>query len=111
MSSQLTPQQLETLHALESTIPKDLFDRAEFLARFERYLPELAAGLEAVYPNANVLPRLLGIMLAHHTERSVALRQLDYQRLLAPDWFERPESIAFVAYTERFAGDLNGVHG
>ena len=110
MSSQLTPQQLETLHALESTIPKDLFDRAEFLARFGRYLPELAAGLEAVYPKADVLPRLLEIMLAHHTERSVALRQLDYQRLLAPDWFERPETIAYVAYTERFAGDLNGVH-
>lgn len=109
MSSQLTPQQLETLKSLEPTIPSDLPQRTEFLARLERYLPELWAGLAAVYPNADVLPRLLGIMLEHHAERSDALRQLDYQRLLAPDWFERPETIAYVAYTERFAGDLNGV--
>ena len=107
MSSQLTTQHLETL---ESTIPSDLPERAEFLARLARYLPELEAGLAAVYPNARVVPRLLEIMLGHHAERSTALRQLDYQRLLAPDWFERPETIAYVAYTERFAGDLNGVH-
>ncbi len=110
MSSQLTPQQLETLHALEPAIPSDLPERTEFLARLGRYLPELEAGLAAVYPQADVWPRLLRIMLGHHTERSAALRQLDYQRLIAPDWFERPETIAYVAYTERFAGDLNGIH-
>ena len=110
MSSQLTPQQLETLQTLESTIPNDLPERPKFLARLKRYLPELEAGLSAVYPQADVLPRLLEIMLGHHAERSAALRQLDYQRLLAPDWFERPETIAYVAYTERFANDLNGIH-
>jgi amylosucrase len=37
------------------------------------------------------------------------LRALDQERLLAPDWFQRPEVIAYVAYTERFAGTLKGV--
>ena len=110
MSSQPTQQQLQTLHALEPAVPSDLPERAEFLARFKRYLPELQAGLEGVYPHTDVLPRLLKIMLDHHAQRSATLRQLDYERLLAPDWFERPETIAYVAYTERFAGDLNGVH-
>ena len=110
MLSQLIQQHVETLQTLEPTIASDLPERAAFLARLARYLPELQAGLEAVYPHADILPRLLGIMLMHHAQRSTALRKLDYERLLAPDWFERPETIAYVAYTERFAGDLNGIH-
>jgi amylosucrase len=110
MSSQLTTQQLETLRDLQHHIPLDTPQRSTLENRLARYLPELEAGLSAVYPQADVMPRLLGIMLGHHTQRSAELRELDEQRLLAPDWFERPETIAYVAYTERFAGDLNGIH-
>jgi amylosucrase len=81
-----------------------------FSLRLERYLPELYAGLEPVYPDApGLLERLLPILTAAHQARPADLKRLDAKRLLAPDWFQRPEMIAYVAYTERFAGTLKGI--
>jgi amylosucrase len=109
MSSPLSINQLELLRALEQRIPENLCARADFVSRLERYLPELTAGLNTVYPNSGVLEQLLEVMVRNHAARSESLRRLDYERLLAPDWFQRPETIAYVAYTERFAGTLEGV--
>ncbi len=108
-SSPLSTQEAALSDSLESQIPADLPGRAEFVSRFERHLPELLTGLNAVYASPDLLTRLLEIMVNHHRERTEDLKALDYQRLLAPDWFQRPEMIAYVAYTERFAGTLNGV--
>ncbi|NJK44483.1 MAG: alpha-amylase [Pleurocapsa sp. SU_196_0] len=109
MSSPLSAHHLELLRTLKRQIPDDLPVRDEFIARLERSLPELLAGLKAVYNDANLLENLLEVMVRNHTARSDSLRRLDYERLLAPDWFQRPETIAYVAYTERFAGNLRGV--
>jgi amylosucrase len=109
MSSPLSTHHLELWRTLKRRIPDDLPARHEFIARLERHLPELLAGLKAVYNDASLLENLLGVMVRNHTERSESLRRLDYERLLAPDWFQRPETIAYVAYTERFAGNLRGV--
>jgi amylosucrase len=108
-SSPLSDAQLETLQQFEHQIPKTAVEREVFIARLKRYLPELLKGLNVYQPTQKQLERLLEIMLEHHKNRDSSLRALDQERLLAPDWFERPEMIAYVAYTERFAGTLNGI--
>jgi amylosucrase len=99
------------LEHLDSIIPIDLPDRGLFTARLERYLPDLIDGLKPVYQkNLDAMfERLLQIMIAAHLERSSELKTLDLKRNLSPDWFEQPDMIAYVAYTERFAGNLKGV--
>jgi amylosucrase len=99
------------LEHLDSKIPSDLPDRGLFTARLERYLPDLIEGLKPVYLKKldAMLEQLLQIMIAAHLERSSELKTLDLKRNLSPDWFEQPEMIAYVAYTERFAENLKGV--
>jgi amylosucrase len=109
MSVALTPEQRVLLTHLESHVPNDLPERATFLLRLERYLPELLEGFTIIYPQPGALEKLLETMVKNHRERSAYLRRLDEARLLTPDWFQRPDTIAYVAYTERFAGNLNGV--
>nr|WP_235750618.1 amylosucrase [Nigerium massiliense] len=41
--------------------------------------------------------------------RPEELRQLDEARLLRPDWLQQPGMIGYVAYADRYAGDLQGV--
>ncbi|HEX2864850.1 MAG TPA: alpha-amylase family protein [Deinococcales bacterium] len=84
-----------------------------FAARLERYWPELLEGLRPVYGRhpgfEGLLERLRGVLVEAHAARSDGLRALDLRRMLSPDWFERPGMIGYQAYTERFAGSLNGV--
>jgi amylosucrase len=51
----------------------------------------------------------LTIVARHYAERPSELRMLDLDRLAEDDWFQLPEMIGYVCYTERFAGDLKGV--
>ena len=51
----------------------------------------------------------LSIVARSYAERSSELRMLDLQRLAAEDWFQQPDRVGYVCYTERFAGDLRGV--
>jgi amylosucrase len=37
------------------------------------------------------------------------LHALDQRRILQPDWFAQPDRVGYIAYADRFAGDLNGV--
>jgi amylosucrase len=111
-SSFLSPTHTRLLARLEHSIPADTVDRNLFIARLGRSLTDLLDGLEPVYGRTNLAPmlaQLLGILLEHHQSRDTELRRLDLERTLAPDWFERPEMIAYVCYTERFAGNLKGV--
>jgi amylosucrase len=109
-SQSLNTAQRLSLDKLAANVPAMLPELNTFLARLERFLPELSEGLEQVFPQAdNVLETLLPILVKHHSERPEFLRELDLKRTLAPDWFERPDQIAYVAYTERFAGNLKGV--
>ena len=110
ISQSLSSEQRGVLENLLGQVPADLPELNTFLARFERYLPELSEGLEDVFAHSNdVLEKLLPILVKHHRQRPEFLRELDLKRTLAPDWFERPDQIAYVAYTERFAGNLTGV--
>ncbi len=112
LSSPLPPTASALLDHLERRIPADTPDRELFTVRLERYLGDLISGLGTVYDSPQlepILTRLLEIMLLHHRARNASLKHLDLERTLAPDWFERPEMIAYVCYTERFATNLRGV--
>jgi amylosucrase len=86
----------------------------ELLARARRWGPDLERGVRAVYdePTASLLiERLAGVVARGWAARSEALRARDRERLLTPDWFQRPDAIGYVAYADRFAGSLAGVGG
>lgn len=82
-----------------------------FGLRLARYEPGLAESLQSVYGEraAGLVERLRDIMWMAAQERPHDLRLLDEARLLSPDWLQRPDMVGYVAYTERFAGTLNGV--
>jgi amylosucrase len=110
ISQSLSAVQRHSLEKMSADVPATLPELNTFLARLERFLPELSEGLGSVFANPDdVLEKLLPILVKHHSERPDDLRELDLKRTLAPDWFERSDQIAYVAYTERFAGNLTGV--
>jgi amylosucrase len=83
---------------------------AVFAARVERWLPDLEAALAPLYDDpAAVRDRLLDLSAKAFAARDEELHALDLRRYLAPDWFQRPETIGYAAYADRFAGDLRGV--
>jgi amylosucrase len=89
----------------------DASERGLFTARLRRYLPDVVSGLAEVYPYAlnKTLDDLISVMLEHHEGRDAALKALDTERMLNPDWFLQPDMVGYVLYTERFAGNLAGV--
>ena len=88
-------------------------DRTVFLARLERYWPDLVAGLSAAYGShaATVAPRVVDLAVAGFLARPAELRLLDLRRHVCPDWFQSQRMLGYAAYTERFGGDLAGVAG
>lgn len=81
----------------------------DLLARFDRWAPDLIEALDEIYDLDTVLPRVIDVIAATHAARPADLRERDRVRLLNPDWFARPDMLGYVAYADRFAGDLAGV--
>ncbi|HYN57513.1 MAG TPA: alpha-amylase family protein [Motilibacterales bacterium] len=84
-------------------------DAAQVLARWERWGADLVNALATVYPQDGVGERVVEIIAAGHSGRTAALRARDRERILSPDWFQRPDAVGYACYTDRFAGTLNGV--
>ena len=81
-----------------------------FAARLKRWLPDLEAALAPLYDDPGaVRDRLVHLAAVGFASRPEELHALDLKRSLAPDWFQRPEMIGYAAYTDRFAGTLDGV--
>lgn len=101
--------------AIEQRVRADLSDGEAdaLLARIERYLPDAAEALRAVYGSdhdvEHVVSELLEIVVAAAAARSDELRRLDRRREIAPDWFQSERMLGYVLYVDRFAGDLSGV--
>ena len=84
--------------------------RRLFDLRLERWLPDLDAALVPLYAEPALVRERLVLLAAHaFAAREDDLHDLDLRRSLAPDWFQRPETVGYAAYAERFAGDLAGV--
>ncbi len=89
----------------------DAAERDTLRLRIERYTPDLCDSLVAVYGAAAgpTYERLLRLIVAAHEARSAELRLLDEERLLSPDWLQRPEMVGYVAYADRYGDTLAGV--
>lgn len=88
---------------------KDIFD-----LRLKRSANDLWPMLEQLYgahPDYQAMRNdLLDEMRRAWKARSADLKNLDLERDLEPDWFQRPDMLGYVFYIDRFAGDLQGVH-
>ncbi len=81
----------------------------DLLARMDRWLPDLAAGLAEVYDEPGLVDRVVTLLVKAHHARPAHLRARDAARVLRPDWFQLPQTVGYAAYADRFAGDLPGV--
>jgi amylosucrase len=84
----------------------------ELLARARRWGPDLEAGVRAVFDGAladELVGRLAEVVATGWLARPDSLRARDRERLLTPDWFQRPDALGYVAYADRFADTLAGV--
>src|SRR6476661_8127932 len=89
-------------------------DRETIELRLERWCDDLVAALTVLYPDRDVSAltlRLVERAVAAHRVRSPELRRLDQRRLLRPDWLQQPGMFGYACYTDRFAGDLEGLRG
>lgn len=84
-------------------------DDLDLLDRFDRYAPDMLDALAEVYPLDDVLPRLIEILATEHKVRSHDLHQRDRERVLEPDWFQQPNTVGYVCYTDLFAKNLKGL--
>lgn len=88
-------------------------DRQLFQLRLARGFQNLYDALEPLYGARDdfdaFMGRLLFSLAEHYRDRPEALKTLDLERELTPDWFQRETMIGYVAYAERFAGTLAGV--
>jgi amylosucrase len=84
-----------------------------FRIRLERFFTELHDPLAALYGADPRFPAqwdaLLDAMARAAAERAPELRALDHEREITPDWLQREQAIGYVAYADRFAGNLDGV--
>ncbi len=88
---------------------KNEAESAALLSRFDRWVGDLYDGIAAVYAVDETLPKVIDVIADIYKSRSAELRARDSARILNPDWFQREDAIGYVAYTDLFAGDLNGV--
>ncbi len=81
----------------------------DLLARMDRWLPDLTAGLAEVYDEPALIDRVVTLLVEAHDSRPENLRARDRARVLRPDWFQLPSTVGYAAYADRFADDLQGV--
>lgn len=88
-------------------------ERRAFELRFERYFSNLYESVVGPYGWHErfepFLVRLVEVMARGFMERPEPLRDLDFERELTPDWFQRQQIIGYACYVERFGGTLQGV--
>lgn len=83
----------------------------ELLARWDRWSEDLVDGLADIYDVGSTLPRIAQVIAEAHLSRPAELIARDRARVLHRDWFQEPGTVGYVAYTDRFAGTLEGIEG
>lgn len=88
-------------------------DQQLFELRLERYFQNLFDGLKPVYGRRSdfdtVVEELIVRLAEWYIARPEELKELDMERDLTSDWFQRESMIGYVFYVERFAGTLKGI--
>jgi amylosucrase len=84
-----------------------------FHIRLARFFTELRDPLGTLYgDDPRLEPALQGLLEAMartSAERAPALKALDHEREITPDWLQREQALGYVAYADRFAGTLQSV--
>ncbi len=84
-----------------------------FRVRLEAGIADGLRPLTHLYGNRSDFESWLGqfleIVAKGYAKRPFDLKLLDQKRLQQPDWFQQSHMLGYVAYTDRFAGTLNGV--
>lgn len=84
-----------------------------FLLRLESYFEDLYLPLVQLYGERadfqQQFEALFDEILDAYVARPELLRLLDLERQFMPDWFQRPNIVGYVCYTDLFAGTLTGV--
>ncbi len=86
--------------------------QAAIQRRLERWWPDVMSGLQVYAGRTDpdlLEARVLSLVERANQARRPALKALDEQRQLRPDWFQEPRMLGYVAYADRFAGTLKGV--
>jgi len=82
----------------------------DLLDRFDRWGADLIEGLRGVYDLEYLMPLLVEVMAKNHKARDTDLQQRDRERVLQPDWFQAPDTIGYVCYTDLFDQNLTGLN-
>lgn len=103
----LATQSAAPLHGLEP------LEQAIFRLRLEQQWEDIVRPLHLLYGQRDDfqqwLAHFLHLTAAAYAARSPELRHLDLQRVHQPDWFQQPNMVGYVAYADRFAGNLPGI--
>jgi amylosucrase len=101
----LLSEELRELEPLEQAI---------FRTRTELFWADVIRPLRLLYGEredfVDWCGRLLEIVACGYANRSTELRLLDLRRQSQPDWFQQPDRLGYVCYTDRLADDLRGVN-
>ncbi len=90
---------------LDTSVREDL----ELIDRFDRYGHDLFEALFEVYDLSAIGSQLMTILIEAHRARPAELHQRDRQRILEPDWFQKPSTIGYVCYADLFAKNMSGI--
>ncbi len=105
---------METAPSWDALIQQECGIRApDVRARCDLYLPAARQALELVFGERaeEVLNEAASAAVRGAAARSAALHCLDRRREIEPEWFLREHQIGYMAYADRFAGNLSGVLG
>ena len=93
---------------LEAALQGDS-EQSSLLDRYDRWAKDLWDGISVIYDANLIMPQIVEVIARIHKSRSKKLRHRDSQRILQPDWFQDPNAIGYVCYTDLFADDLQGI--
>ena len=90
---------------MENPQDLNLFD-----LRWQRSERDLLSSFRRLYgEHPRFEARLKALLLKRWSERPQPLKQLDLARDITPDWFLSENTVGYVFYVDRFAGNLKGV--
>ncbi|RKF17958.1 amylosucrase [Alginatibacterium sediminis] len=103
----------KALHQVLNTIelPKlSKKDEAIFLKRLEQHFPKLAQNLYELYGDHYDfflhLQQLVFTLASNFSNRKLALKKRDNERLADPTWYRSEQMLGMAVYVDLFAGDL-----
>lgn len=114
MTSTSLQQKIKEQVAQDPTFAKlHKYKQHQFFQRLAVYWEDLIRPLYPLYSHREDFESWLADTITAvgraYAHRPHDLYLLDEKRLLQPDWFQQSNMLGYVAYTDRFAGNLKGV--